>query len=197
MSSSQDHPSSSGPSAPDNSSLGSPPNQLGLLKRRANLTHEQFLDYWLHRHVPLAIPWTLAIGVESYIQIHSPRLSAAGKAAREAKGGKDEDNIQIEDFDGAAAMTFFPPNHGSATSVEKDNAAVATTAAKAQSYFDKVIVPDEKNFLPGAARDGVVFVDEWMVEGERLDIVKDGKVSDTVDMGDAWKLWEEWDEGKK
>ena len=74
-----------------------------------------------------------------------------------------------------------------------DATTAAATAAKCQSFFDKVMVPDEKNFLPGVARDVVVFVDEWMVEGERVDIIKDGKVTDAVDMGDAWKVWEEWD----
>ena len=175
------------------------------------MTREQFLTYWLHKHVPLGIPWALASNCESYFQIHAPRLSAAGRAAAAAL------EIDVEAFDGAAAMTFSPPpppptagagaeiapgseKHGSEMEGiprEQDDAAATALAAKCKSFFERVIVPDEAAFLSGPAREVVVFVDEWMVEGKRLDVIRDGKIAAEfeaeVDVKEAWRFWEEWD----
>lgn len=35
---------------------------IGLLRRREGLTHEQFVDHWLHVHVPLVFKHVLGIG---------------------------------------------------------------------------------------------------------------------------------------
>lgn len=58
---------------------------IGLLKRRADLTHEEFSDYWFNKHQPLGeriVPKSaLSVG---YVQNHAVSLGKGGEALFDA-----------------------------------------------------------------------------------------------------------------
>ncbi|MCJ1382815.1 hypothetical protein MMC17_005928 [Xylographa soralifera] len=139
---------------------------VGLIARHPSLTHEQFSDYWLHHHAALGVPWALANGCVSYIQIQDPRFSAAALA--------EPPDWNIADYDGAAEPTFEPPPAGFEES------------AKSKDFFRRAIVPDEKKFLAGEARKIARFVDARLVEGKRIVLVEGGRVFLGADGKSAW-----------
>jgi uncharacterized protein (TIGR02118 family) len=66
-----------------------------LLRRRADLTREQFLDYWQTRHAPLARETAAALGVRRYVQVH-PVSHPVAEMLRQSRGSL------APDFDGIA-----------------------------------------------------------------------------------------------
>ena len=58
---------------------------IGLLKRRADLTHEEFSDYWFNKHQPLGeriVPKSaLSVG---YVQNHAVSIGKGGEAPFDA-----------------------------------------------------------------------------------------------------------------
>lgn len=99
-------------------------------------------------------------------------------------GNKPED-LDVSAYDGAAETIFdHPPGFQG--------------SAKSKDFFQKVIVPDEKRFLEGAAREIARFVDARLIDGDRIVLVEDGKVKlgedgkPVVDTTLASKTWDEW-----
>jgi hypothetical protein len=43
---------------------------LTYIRRRRNLTSEQFYDYWENVHAPKVIPWAEKHGIIRYQQVH-------------------------------------------------------------------------------------------------------------------------------
>ena len=151
--------------------------QLGLIKRHPSLTRKQFSAYWL-KHAATGLPWALANGCVSYVQIHNPRLTAS--AASSPPTG-----LNIDDWDGAAELVLEPrPGF--------------EESAQSKTFFREVLVPDEKRFLIDEARKHVRFVEAGVVEGDRVVIVEDGKVvvgkdgQPVVDITEATRVWDEF-----
>lgn len=160
------------------------PGQVGLIKRNPTLTRIQFNHYWLHTHAAIGIPWALAAGCVAYVEIHNLRPTAATPS-----------DLDITQYDGAAELVLNPPPG-------------FMESKKAQDFFQKVIVPDEKMCMADEARKHARFVDKAVVEGDRHVIIEDGKVvvggdgRPVIDYTEAMKVWEEWvvedeEEGKE
>lgn len=47
-----------------------------LLKRRLDTSREEFREYYITRHAPIAIPWCLANGVSYYAQVYTSAPSS-------------------------------------------------------------------------------------------------------------------------
>lgn len=91
-----------------------------MLVRRADITREQFSDYWLSEHAPkiLALPGADSI-IKSYIQQVSVRDIPEG--------------LPVADFDGMAELWF-------------DDLPSALTIMSSDAY-QADIPPDEPNFI--------------------------------------------------
>ncbi|KAF2498165.1 hypothetical protein BU16DRAFT_524324 [Lophium mytilinum] len=93
---------------------------IGFLKKRSDLTHEEFYEHWEKKHAPLVVPWILKHGFISYMQIHTTPLSLAS-----LPGAVDADGcgqMEVKDWD-----MFL--------------------AAMQDPYYAEVIVPDEAKFI--------------------------------------------------
>jgi hypothetical protein len=42
---------------------------IGFLKKRPDLTHEEFYEHWEKKHAPLVVPWIMKHGFISYMQV--------------------------------------------------------------------------------------------------------------------------------
>lgn len=72
-----------------------------LLTRRADLTHQQFSDYWTLKHTPLLADLPPgALKVHRYVQLLPTRDTIAGVATAADVDGVAE--LWVEDIDGAA-----------------------------------------------------------------------------------------------
>jgi hypothetical protein len=153
------------------------PNQVGLIKRHPSLTRAQFSHYWLHTHAATGLPWALAAGCITYVQIHNPRLSTTSASP--------PTDLDITQYDGAAELVLNPPPG-------------FMESAKARDFFKKVVAPDEMKFMVDEARKHARFVEKRLVEGDRFVIVEGGKVviggdgRPVVDMAEAMRVWDEW-----
>lgn len=100
--------------------------------------------------------------------------------------GNCPEDLDISSYDGAAELTFDPPADGFQEST------------KSKDFFLKVIVPDEKKFLVGPAREIARFVDARLIDGKKIVLVEAGKVKTSPDgkpavpMDQAFKTWDEW-----
>ncbi|MCJ1291897.1 hypothetical protein MMC34_003445 [Xylographa carneopallida] len=152
---------------------------LGLIARRPSLTRAQFSDYWLHHHAALALPWVLAKGCVSYVQIHEPHFSTFAAAA---DAPPDWD---IADYDGAMELLLEPPPG-------------YQEPEKAADFFRRYVLPNEEKFLAGGEKKILRFVDARLVEGRRVVVVEGGKVvvgedgRPVVDAEEAFRVWDEW-----
>ncbi len=70
------------------------------LRRRSDLSFEQFQHYWLHTHGPLVRERAATLGVRRYVQAHTMDLSGLHDAFRNRNGGAPEP------FDGVAELWF-------------------------------------------------------------------------------------------
>lgn len=93
---------------------------IGFIKRRPDLTPEQFYEHWEKVHAPLVVPWILKHGFTSYMQIH----------ATEALRNKLSSSI---DFDGAGSFEIRDYDQ--------------FLAALSDPYYHNVIAKDELNFI--------------------------------------------------
>ena len=98
------------------------------LRRRADLSREEFQKYWLETHAPLVRARAEAIGATRYVQVHTQHdeLNAMLQATR---GGP-------EVYDGVAELWFE-----SRAALE---AALGTEAGMAAGHD---LLADEKNFI--------------------------------------------------
>ncbi len=42
---------------------------VACITRRSDLTEEQFLEHWRHKHAPLIVPWAIKYGIITYSQV--------------------------------------------------------------------------------------------------------------------------------
>ncbi|KAI8156523.1 Dehydratase aurZ [Colletotrichum sp. SAR 10_70] len=103
---------------------------IAFLKRKADLTQEEFYHHWENVHGPLVRPWAEKHGFISYTQVH-----AAQGMNKEATpiGPESRDANSLEGFDGCAV--FELPSFEVFAAAFKDD------------YYLNVIEPDEKNFI--------------------------------------------------
>ena len=110
---------------------------IGLLKRRADLTHQQFSDYWFNVHSKLAARIVPAGAFSSkYVQNHALAMRGGGEAPYDA--------VAELYFDDAAHMQRWIAWYGSEAGQE--------------------LRDDELNFMDVTKR-GVIVTDERILRG--------------------------------
>jgi len=68
------------------------------LTRRAGLSHQEFLDYWYHRHAPLVRQHAKTIGLVKYVQSHG-LAHPVDELLRRTRGGPPA-------YDGVAELFY-------------------------------------------------------------------------------------------
>ncbi|KAL7942780.1 EthD domain-containing protein [Trichoderma barbatum] len=100
--------------------------KICFIRRRPDLTEEQFYDYWRNVHGPKIAPWAKKHGIIGYTQFHTP--SALRQPLKEMPMP-----LAIMDFDGAVIWEITSLEH--------------FLSAYEDPYYVNVIEPDEANFL--------------------------------------------------
>ena len=114
------------------------------LKRKADLTMEEFLEYWLERHAPLVRSYASDLNIRRYVQSHSLPESMA-------KGGPR--GSEAVHFDGVAELWW--DNWESFT--EPHQTAQGRAAGLA-------LLEDERNFID-LAHSPIFFTREHVIVG--------------------------------
>jgi uncharacterized protein (TIGR02118 family) len=102
-----------------------------LLRRRADLSPEEFHAYWRDRHGPLVASHAETLGIRRYVQLHtldSP-VGAAVAASRRCEDS-DWDGVALIWFDSEAAIVE------SATTTEAGRAAGAALYEDERRFLD-------------------------------------------------------------
>ncbi|KAK3672209.1 hypothetical protein LTR78_007962 [Recurvomyces mirabilis] len=148
----------------------------GLLKRHEGMSIDDFRKHYTERHALIAIPWFLANGVSYYAQhkLHRPLSWTSETAA-----SKNAEKIpNLTDWDAGVELKFLPGH-----SLE--------TMTKGQSYYQEVIIPDERNLFLTVALENMESVDAETVKGERVEFIVDGKaVVDSSEWRSVWAKYE-------
>ncbi|HEX8804554.1 MAG TPA: EthD domain-containing protein [Acidimicrobiales bacterium] len=99
-----------------------------VLRRRSDLTREEFQRHWLDRHAPLVRSYADVLGIRRYVQTHTlpDELHAALRASRGAP----------EPYDGVAELWY--------DDLEALAAAVATDEGRAAAV---ALLDDERRFI--------------------------------------------------
>jgi len=144
---------------------GGPITVVAYLKRRSDLTPEQFWDHFKNVRAPLVAPWAAKHGFLSYSVLQIPR-SSAGLASTTA-------GIGVIDCD-LVAYHIIPSYE-------------ALAASLADPYFINVLQPDERN-LYDENRQGMTAV----TGGLALKIVEGGEIKIEVseDVMNQFRTWE-------
>ena len=116
------------------------------LRRRAELSREEFQRYWRETHAPLVRERAAAIGVRRYVQVHT--LPAGASAALAASRGLDE-----EEYDGVAELWW--------DSLEALAAAASTPDGRRAGAE---LLEDERRFID-LARSPIFLAEEHPVVG--------------------------------
>jgi uncharacterized protein (TIGR02118 family) len=97
------------------------------LRRRPEMTREEFQEYWYQKHAPLVKSHAETLGIRRYVQVHSlPHEVSAGIQA--SRGGPEE-------YDGVAELWY--------DSLEALRAARSDTTAAA----GRELLEDERKFI--------------------------------------------------
>ena len=98
------------------------------LRRRPELSREQFQRYWLENHAPLVRSYAEVLGIRRYVQVHTlpDEVQVALRASRDAP----------EAYDGVAELWY--------DSLEAIGAAVATDEGRAAAI---ALLEDERTFI--------------------------------------------------
>ncbi|KAK1240473.1 hypothetical protein MKX07_004501 [Trichoderma sp. CBMAI-0711] len=99
---------------------------IGFVKRRPDLTQEQFYAYWRNVHAPKIAYWAKKHGITGYTQVHTSNILQQSLTATPLP-------ITIMDYDGAVIWEISSLEH--------------YMSAFADPYYVNVIAPDEYNFL--------------------------------------------------
>ncbi|MFV0524055.1 MAG: EthD domain-containing protein [Acidimicrobiales bacterium] len=102
------------------------------LRRRHDLTRDQFQRYWSETHAPLVAERAAALGARRYVQVHTIDADGLHRSLQRRNGGSPEP------FDGLAELWFDSVDDFMAGSASAQEAAAALLA-------------DERNFIDLAA----------------------------------------------
>ncbi|KAF5022705.1 hypothetical protein F66182_5253 [Fusarium sp. NRRL 66182] len=115
-----------------------PPSDTGLLqmvtyvKRRPNMTREEFWHYWETEHAPKVVPLATHFGISRYQQIQ-----AGGKIVPTDGGATEPVSTELVGFDGIAMFLY--------------ESADVLTAMLSHPYYLQVVEPDEHVFIDKTA----------------------------------------------
>jgi uncharacterized protein (TIGR02118 family) len=119
------------------------------LRRRADLSREEFQTYWRSVHAPLVRSHADALGIRRYVQVHSidDSVSTAVAGPRHSP----------EPFDGVAELWL-----------DSLDALMATGSSEAGRTASAQLLEDERRFID-LARSPLFLAEEHVVIGEGLD----------------------------
>jgi uncharacterized protein (TIGR02118 family) len=102
-----------------------------LLRRRPELSPEEFHSYWRDTHGPLVASHAETLGIRRYVQLHTldSAVGAAVAASRRCEG-TDWDGVALISFDSEAAIVQ------AATTTEAGQAASAALYEDEQRFLD-------------------------------------------------------------
>lgn len=63
------------------------------LYRRADLSPEQFRDYWINNHAPLVLQFADVMGIERYVQLHADYPELAEHMTRSRASAPPHDGV--------------------------------------------------------------------------------------------------------
>jgi len=115
------------------------------LRRRADLSREEFQDYWLTHHAPLVRSHADVLGIRRYVQVHSidDAISTAVAGPRHSP----------EPFDGIAELWL-----------DSLDALMAAGGSEAGRAASKDLLEDERRFID-LERSPLMLADEHVVIG--------------------------------
>ncbi|KAL7809505.1 EthD domain-containing protein [Trichoderma gracile] len=99
---------------------------IGFIKRRPDLTQEQFYNYWRNVHAPKIAYWAKKHGITGYTQVHTSNVLRQSLTSTPLP-------ITVMDYDGAVIWEISSLEH--------------YMSAFADPFYVNVIAPDEYNFL--------------------------------------------------
>jgi uncharacterized protein (TIGR02118 family) len=114
------------------------------LRRRADLSREEFQRYWRETHAPLVRERSPALGIRRYVQVHT--LPAGTSAALAASRGVEED-----EYDGVAELWWDSP----------ESLATAVATPEGQRAGAELL-EDERRFID-LARSPIFLAEEHVV----------------------------------
>ena len=117
------------------------------LRRRADLSWEEFSRYWREVHAPLVRERADVLGIRRYVQVRTVDAVELHEAYRRRNGGAPEP------FDGIAELWF-------------DEASFTEPRSEEARRAGRELLEDERNFidLPNSP---MWLGDEWVVVGDR------------------------------
>ena len=112
-----------------------------VLRRRPDLSREEFQRYWREVHGPLVAKYADTIGLLRYVQVHT---------LLEAQARADEVRGQMADtFDGVAELWF-------------DDSALSGAQSEEAARAGQELLDDERKFID-LRRSPIWFGNEWQV----------------------------------
>lgn len=101
-----------------------------VLRRKPEMTHRAFLDYWRHEHAPLVRDGAGVLGIKRYSQLHSLQDPAEANTTDRLRGP------MARPYDGVAEFWFD----------DEDALAAGSSSAAAQEISARLLA-DEKHFI--------------------------------------------------
>ena len=101
------------------------------LRRREDVSEEEFHRYWLEEHGPLVAGYAELFGIRRYVQVHAAHNEVAGAIAA-TRGAP-------EPFDGVAELWF-----------DSTDALIAATSSDAGQEAGQRLLEDERRFIDHA-----------------------------------------------
>jgi len=100
-----------------------------LLRRRPDLSAEEFHTYWREKHGPLAVRLRGALKIRHYVQLHATDSAVVRAMAKQR-------NCEDADWDGIALLWL-----------DDEDAMMAVSATEAGLAAANALLEDERNFL--------------------------------------------------
>jgi uncharacterized protein (TIGR02118 family) len=116
------------------------------LRRRPDLSWEEFSRYWREVHAPLVAERAEVLRIRRYVQVRTVQEPALHEAYRARNGGSPEP------FDGIAELWF------------DDLESMRSTRDEAASVAARELLEDERNFID-LPRSPIWLGEEWAVVG--------------------------------
>lgn len=122
------------------------------LRRRPDMSPEEFLAYWFEQHGPLVRSHAQALRIRRYVQLHPTDESPAALALRATRGGP-------EPFDGVAELWFDSEDDIIAAAGSEEARAAATALLEDERRFidlerSPIWLYTERGVVDGAAPAG-------------------------------------------
>ncbi|HUD17238.1 MAG TPA: EthD domain-containing protein [Acidimicrobiales bacterium] len=104
------------------------------LRRRQDISEEEFHRYWRHEHGPLVIRHAATLGIRRYVQLHTVSGPVNAMLAATRGGPEAYDGVAELWFDSADALA-------SSAATEKGMAAAADLARDEERFIDHARSP--------------------------------------------------------